>query len=43
VNRDEWSDRCVAFPSKELKERLGIGDITSVLQQNRMRCVAKRI
>jgi len=24
-------------PSKELRERLGIGDISSVLQQNRMR------
>ena len=24
------------FPSKELRERLGVGDITLVLQQNRL-------
>ena len=31
------------FPSKELRERLGIDDITLVLQQNRLwECVAKR-
>ena len=27
------------FPSKELRERLGLGDIILVLQQNRLRCV----
>jgi len=27
-----------SFPSKELRERLGIGDIALVLQQNRLRC-----
>jgi len=26
------------FPSKELRERLGIDDIVLVLQQNRLRC-----
>jgi len=31
------------FPSKELREILGIDDITLVLQQNRLwECVAKR-
>jgi len=31
------------FPSKELRERLGIDDIALVLQQNRLwECVAKR-
>jgi len=26
------------FPSKELRERLGVDDIALVLQQNRLRC-----
>jgi len=26
------------FPSKELRERLGIDDVVLVLQQNRLRC-----
>ena len=28
----------VRVPSKELRERLGIDDIISILQQNRLRC-----
>ena len=36
--RWEWSDGCVAlrFPSRELRQRLGIDDIALVLQQNRL-------